>query len=96
MLIHLYFISVEQTRLDPLVDIVSSISTEVDDLICSLYSPVNIDQAVVHGKELSSILNQLLEKVKGIANEEDKAWIELLTKAVRHNLHNLESKAATA
>ena len=86
----------DQTKLDPLVGVVSKVSTEVDDLICSLYPPVNIIQAVAHGNELFSKINQLLKIIHGIANEDDKSWIDLLSKAVQHNFQNLQSKATTA
>ena len=88
------FCSVDQNRLDPIVEQVSTMSTEVDDLICSLYPPVNIVLSVGHGNTLSSKMGQLLKIVQGIAGEDDQAWIELLTKAVQHNLQNLQSKAS--
>jgi hypothetical protein len=89
------FCSVDQNRLDPIVEQVSTMSTEVDDLICSLYPPVNIVLAVGHGNTLSSKMDQLLKIVQGIAGEDDQAWIELLSKAVQHNLQNLQSKASS-
>ena len=88
------FCSVDQNRLDPIVEQVSTMSTEVDDLICSLYPPVNIVLSVGHGNTLSSKMGQLLKIVQGIAGEDDQAWIELLSKAVQHNLQNLQSKAS--
>jgi hypothetical protein len=89
------FSSMDQNRLDPVVEQVSTLSTEVDDLICSLYPPVNVVLAVGHGNTLSSKINQLLKTVQGIAGENDQAWIELLSKAVQHNLQNLQTKAAS-
>nr|CAH0107016.1 unnamed protein product [Daphnia galeata] len=89
------FNGVDQNRLDPIVEQVSTMSTEVDDLICSLYPPVNIVLAVGHGNTLSSKMDQLLKIVQGIAGEDDQAWIELLSKAVQHNLQNLQSKASS-
>lgn len=70
-------------------------STEVDDLICSLYAPVNLMLAVGHGNKLSSKVENLLKTVQGIASEDDITWIELLSKAVQHNFQNLQSKAAS-
>jgi hypothetical protein len=40
-------------------------------------------------------MDQLLKIVQGIAGEDDQAWIELLSKAVQHNLQNLQSKASS-
>lgn len=89
------FNNIDQNRLDPVVEKVSSMSTEVDDLICSLYAPVNLMLAVGHGNKLSSKVENLLKTVQGIAGEDDITWIELLSKAVQHNFQNLQSKAAS-
>lgn len=72
----------------------STISNEVDDLICSLYTPMNVAQAAEHGTTLASITNQLLSVNKTIATEDDKNWIDLLSKAVEHNLQNLQLKCS--
>ena len=86
----------DESRLDPVVEQVSTMSTEVDDLICSLYPPVNIMLAIGHGNSLSSKMDQLLIIVQEIAGEDHQSWIELLSKAIQHNLQNLQSKAASA
>lgn len=95
-MLHCYYLIFrpDHNKLDQLVENVSSLSTIVDDLICSLYPPVNVTQAVEHGSVLSVSLHQLLTTIRGLAGEEDQNWINLLTNAIQHNFQNLQSKAA--
>lgn len=86
----------DQSKLDRLVENVAPLSTVVDDLICCLYEPANVAQAVEHGTDLFSHLQEFLDTVRGLAGEEDQKWIEMLATAVQHNLNNLQSKASQA
>ena len=94
--IHLneFFDRNDLTKIDPVAELCSTVSTIVDDLICTLYPPVNIGQAIEQGDLLSSKVNNILKAVQDIATEEDQHWIELLFKAVQHNLTNLKSKSS--
>lgn len=87
--------STEFTKLDPIAETVSTLSSLVDDLVCSLYSPVNVAQALSNGMALSSSIQQILSITKELAGEEDQKWIELIEKGVQHNLHNLQAKASS-
>lgn len=85
----------DQTKLDPLVK-VSILSTVIDDIICCLYTPINVSQALEHANVLSSHVGHILDTVKGIAGEEDQRWIDLLSTAVQHNLSTLQNKVSLA
>lgn len=86
--------SCNYTKLDPLVEQVSKISNSVDDLICSLYVPINLAQVIDHSNVLASKLTTILETVKGIASEADHDGIQFIATAIQHNLQNLQTKAS--
>jgi len=86
--------SCNYTKLDPLVDQVSKISNSVDDLICSLYVPINVPHVIDHSNVLASKLTTILETVKGIASEVDHDGIQFIATAIQHNLQNLQTKAS--
>lgn len=73
---------------------VSKISNSVDDLICSLYVPINLAHVVDHSNVLASKLTTILETVKGIASEADHDGIQFIATAIQHNLRNLQAKAS--
>jgi len=84
----------EYTQLDPLVEQVSKISNSVDDLICSVYVPINLDQVMDHSNLLASKLTTIIETVRGIASEGDHDGIQFIANAIQHNLQNLQTKAS--
>ena len=94
----IYYISIHifrcnPTQLDPLVKELSNLSDCVDEIVCSTYSPVNIQQLLDKANLLASHLHKILETLKtGISGENEQQWIEFLGVAVEHNLQNLQMK----
>lgn len=80
--------------MDLIAEVASTISSSLDDLVCSLYSPVNVAQALSNGILLSSRLQEILTIARDLAGEEDQKWIELIDKGINHNLQNLQAKAS--
>ena len=83
----------EPVKLDPLAVRVSNLSTNSDDLVCSLYPPFNSDAVARHGRAQAALLRGLLADLSdyGVADESDQQWIHFLTNAVQHNLDTLEA-----
>ena len=78
-------------QLDAYVEQVPTLSSVVDDLVCSLYAPVNPSLVSEHGHLLISKLSQMLETSKEIAGEEDEQWIELYSRAIQRKLQDLQT-----
>ena len=85
----------QPTQLDPLADKLANVSNTVDDLVCSLYSPVNVSHVLTNANLLATKLNEIAITLTTIAGEEDQSWIDFLTTATQHNLQNLQTKVAT-
>ncbi|PNF25962.1 hypothetical protein B7P43_G06373 [Cryptotermes secundus] len=80
------------SQLDDLVSGVKKISPAVDDLISSLYPPMNKDAVRSTAAVLKTQIQALLHMVKQshYTNEEDNSWIEFLLNAVDHNNNKLQ------
>lgn len=80
------------SQLDDLVSGVQKISPAVDDLISSMYPPVNKDAVKSTAAVLKTQIQALLYMVKQsqYTNEEDNSWIQFLLNAVDHNNNKLQ------
>uniref|UniRef100_A0A3B1KJI5 Cyclin D-type binding-protein 1 n=1 Tax=Astyanax mexicanus TaxID=7994 RepID=A0A3B1KJI5_ASTMX len=81
------------TQLDDLADITREISPGVDDLILSLYPPIDCSAVDQNVCKLAAILRKTLEITRSchVCLEADVAWVQFLEGAVDHNLQEVKS-----
>ncbi|XP_072540036.1 cyclin-D1-binding protein 1 homolog [Salminus brasiliensis] len=81
------------TQLDDLADITKEISPSVDDLVLSLYPPVDCTAVDQNACKLAVILRKTLDITRAchVCLEEDLAWVQFLEGAVDHNLQEVKS-----
>lgn len=81
------------TQLDDLADITKEISPSVDDLILSLYPPIDCSDVDQNACKLAAILRKTLEITRfcHVCLEADMTWVQFLEGAVDHNLQEVKS-----
>jgi len=73
--------------LDDLGELTKKVSPVVDDLVLSLYPPLDLSAVADEAKNLHKALREVLEKCKelGFCSEEEQNWISFLSDAADHN-----------
>ncbi|XP_066521304.1 cyclin-D1-binding protein 1 homolog [Hoplias malabaricus] len=81
------------TQMDDLADTVREISPSVDDLILTLYPPVECATVDQNASKLAAILKKTLEIIRSshVCLEDDLLWVQFLEGAVDHNLQEVKS-----
>lgn len=81
------------TQLDDLADIAREISPGVDDLILSLYPPIDCSAVDENACKLAAALRKTLEIIRSchVCLEADVVWVQFLEGAVDHNLQEVKS-----
>ncbi|KAL6455898.1 hypothetical protein MHYP_G00357490 [Metynnis hypsauchen] len=81
------------TQLDDLADAAREISPSVDDLVLSLYPPVNCTVVDQNSSKLAAILMKTLQIIRSchVCLEGDLSWVQFLEGAVDHNLQEVKS-----
>ncbi|XP_078092538.1 cyclin-D1-binding protein 1 homolog [Mustelus asterias] len=81
------------TQLDDLGDITSEISPCVDDLVLSLYPPMNYITVQMNAAKVASVLNKVLEITKSshMCPESENSWLQFLSGAIEHNMDKLKN-----
>ncbi|XP_036427324.1 cyclin-D1-binding protein 1 homolog [Colossoma macropomum] len=81
------------TQLDDLADAAREISPSVDDLVLSLYPPVDCPVVDQNASKLAAILMKALQIIRSchICLEGDFPWVQFLEGAVDHNLQEVKS-----
>ncbi|KAL7891100.1 hypothetical protein AOLI_G00005760 [Acnodon oligacanthus] len=81
------------TQLDDLADAAREISPSVDDLVLSLYPPVNCTVVDQNASKLAAILMKTLQIIRSchVCLEGDLSWVQFLEGAVDHNLQEVKS-----
>uniref|UniRef100_A0A8C2BDI2 Cyclin D-type binding-protein 1 n=1 Tax=Cyprinus carpio TaxID=7962 RepID=A0A8C2BDI2_CYPCA len=80
-------------QLDDLADAAREISPSVDDLVLSLYPPVDRSAVELNVCKLVCVLKKVLEITRSshVCVEADVSWVEFLSGAVEHNLQKITS-----
>ncbi|XP_015769684.1 PREDICTED: cyclin-D1-binding protein 1 homolog [Acropora digitifera] len=78
-------------QLDEIADEILRTSPRVDDLVLSLYWPMNHQNVLESATKLSQQLKDLLEKARNshFTVDSDLSWLDFLTKAIDHNFDKL-------
>ncbi|KAI4886617.1 hypothetical protein NFI96_012736, partial [Prochilodus magdalenae] len=81
------------SQLDDLVDAAREISPCVDDLVLTLYPPVDCTAVDQNVSKLAAILKKALEIIRSchVCLEGDLVWVQFLEGAVDHNLQEVKS-----
>ncbi|KAI0224982.1 cyclin-D1-binding protein 1 [Lamellibrachia satsuma] len=82
----------DASQLDNLVERLYEVSPAVDEVVLSVYPPVNKEVVHENTEKLGVILQTLLECVKHVhvTTEDDASWLEFLLKAVIHNMDKMQ------
>ncbi|XP_041060851.1 cyclin-D1-binding protein 1 homolog isoform X1 [Carcharodon carcharias] len=80
------------TQLDDLGDITCEISPSVDELVLSLYPPMNYMTVQMNAAKVASVLNKVLEITKSshICPESENSWLQFLSGAIEHNMDKVK------
>jgi len=80
-------------QLDEMADEVQRTTPSVDDVVMSLYCPMNHQNVSESASKLAHQLKGLLNKARNshFTVDSDSTWLDFLTKAVNHNVEKLTS-----
>ncbi|XP_072917711.1 cyclin-D1-binding protein 1 homolog [Hemitrygon akajei] len=80
------------TQLDDLGDVSSEISPSVDELVLSLYPPMNYITVQTNAAKVASVLNKALEITKSshVCPESENNWLHFLSGAIDHNMDKVK------
>ncbi|XP_062864549.1 cyclin-D1-binding protein 1 homolog isoform X2 [Trichomycterus rosablanca] len=80
-------------QLDDLADVAKEISPSVDELVMSLYPPVEASAVEINVSKLASILRKTLGMIRAchVCSEADVQWVEFLEGAVEHNVQEVKT-----
>ncbi|KAL9974473.1 hypothetical protein ACROYT_G011508 [Oculina patagonica] len=78
-------------QLDKMADKVLRTSPSVDDVVMSLYSPMNHQSVSESASKLANQLKEMLNKARNshFTLESDSTWLDFLNKAIDHNMDKL-------
>uniref|UniRef100_UPI00398F796F cyclin-D1-binding protein 1 homolog isoform X1 n=1 Tax=Pristiophorus japonicus TaxID=55135 RepID=UPI00398F796F len=81
------------TQLDDLGDITSEVSPSVDELVLSLYPPMNYITVQMNAAKVASVLNKVLEITKSshMCPESESSWLQFLSGAIDHNMDKVKN-----
>lgn len=79
-------------QLDDLADISKEISPSVDDLVLSLYPPMDYSGVDQNACKLTLVLKKVLDiiRVSHVCLEADLNWVQFLNGALDHNLQKIK------
>ncbi|XP_051887514.1 LOW QUALITY PROTEIN: cyclin-D1-binding protein 1 homolog [Pristis pectinata] len=79
-------------QLDDLGDVTSEISPSVDELVLSLYPPMNYITVQMNAAKVASVLNKALEITKSshVCPESESNWLQFLSGAIDHNMDKVK------
>ncbi|XP_067904237.1 cyclin-D1-binding protein 1 homolog [Heterodontus francisci] len=80
------------TQLDDLGDVTGEISPSVDELVLSLYPPMNYITVQMNAAKVASVLNKVLEITKSshMCPESENSWLQFLSGAIDHNMDKVK------
>ncbi|XP_067856718.1 cyclin-D1-binding protein 1 homolog [Heptranchias perlo] len=80
------------TQLDDLGDITREISPSVDELVLSLYPPMNYITVQMNAAKVAAVLNKVLEITKSshVCPESESSWLQFLSGAIDHNMDKVK------
>lgn len=80
-------------QLDSMADEIQRTSSSVDDVVMSLYSPMNHHNVSESASKLSHQLKEILNKARDshFTLDSDSSWLDFLTKAIDHNMNKITS-----
>ncbi|XP_055508400.1 cyclin-D1-binding protein 1 homolog [Leucoraja erinacea] len=80
------------TQLDDLGDVTNEISPSVDELVLSLYPPMNYITVQMNAAKVASVLKKSLEITKSshVCLESENNWLQFLSGAIDHNMDKVK------
>ncbi|XP_060691961.1 cyclin-D1-binding protein 1 homolog [Hemiscyllium ocellatum] len=81
------------TQLDDLGDITTEISPSVDELVLSLYPPMDYLTVRTNAANVAMVLNKVLEITKSshMCPESENSWLQFLSGAIEHNMDKVKN-----